>query len=523
MQSKLILCFVLAMFAVVFMTCNADAAAYKYRMRKQICQIEDNCPTAGGGSSSGGGGGDITPPTVLGFSPADGAADVWSMANLVLTFSEVAAKGASGDITIRKSLDDSIVETISVAGSGVVVDGTRVTINPAGDLVAGNDYYVNIAPGAFEDASGNPFAGISDDSTWNFSVPATWPVAIQSLPAAQSLATFESGGNAYVLMGRWQTGPDTWRLYKFDVAIEQLVELQQETIPSCNETSIWEVFEHGGATYGLLSIHGWPGVDVNDRLYKFDPGTEQMVLVQQISNGSINKEWTSFVVDGVVYAHSSDYCTVGGCMAWVNWTKLWQFDPSMNAGEGGFNLKQTLVSDNGAIMLKAFHGGGKTYLAICRHTTLSDTLHLFDEVTGTFGASIQTLSPMYASFSVMYVDGKTYLAAEESSLMLYLYDAALNSGQGGLELVQNLAWARGGRGDFFMDGVKTMYIHNTGIYEYDPSLNGGKGGLALAMAFSGGNPPIYSIMKTFVANGKTYFLAGIGPTSSDYSYLYRYN
>jgi hypothetical protein len=43
------------------------------------------------------------------------------------------------------------------------------------------------------------------------------------------------------------------------------------------------------------------------------------------------------------------------------------------------------------------------------------------------------------------------------------------------------------------------------------------------MAFSGGNPPAYSSMKVFEAGGKTYFLAGIGPNSSDYSYLYRYN
>ncbi|MDP7566335.1 MAG: Ig-like domain-containing protein, partial [Candidatus Marinimicrobia bacterium] len=56
---------------------------------------------------------DITAPTVSTYSPADGATGVSLTANLVLTFSENVSVG-SGNITIKKSSNNSTVETINV-------------------------------------------------------------------------------------------------------------------------------------------------------------------------------------------------------------------------------------------------------------------------------------------------------------------------------------------------------------------------------------------------------------------------
>ena len=56
---------------------------------------------------------EVTAPTILGLSPSDGATGVPIYTNLVLTFSEVVHRG-SGNITIKKSSDNSIVETISI-------------------------------------------------------------------------------------------------------------------------------------------------------------------------------------------------------------------------------------------------------------------------------------------------------------------------------------------------------------------------------------------------------------------------
>ena len=44
------------------------------------------------------------------------------------------------------------------------------TINPTADLVAGKNYAIQIAPTAVKDASGNFYAGIANNTTWNFSV-----------------------------------------------------------------------------------------------------------------------------------------------------------------------------------------------------------------------------------------------------------------------------------------------------------------------------------------------------------------
>ena len=109
---------------------------------------------------------DTTPPTVINMSPANGGTGVSVTSNLVLTFSESVAKGA-GNILIKKSSDDSTVQTIDVTSSAVSISGSVVTINPA-DLTSSTGYHVTIPSTAFKDLSNNAFAGISGNSTWNF-------------------------------------------------------------------------------------------------------------------------------------------------------------------------------------------------------------------------------------------------------------------------------------------------------------------------------------------------------------------
>ena len=112
---------------------------------------------------------DTTNPTLSSSSPADGATGVAVDANIVLTFSE-AVDVESGNITLKKSTDDSTVETIDVTGSLVTGTGTTtITINPSADLALSTNYYLNIAATAFDDSSGNSYAGISNATTLNFS------------------------------------------------------------------------------------------------------------------------------------------------------------------------------------------------------------------------------------------------------------------------------------------------------------------------------------------------------------------
>tara|TARA_B110000285_G_scaffold161738_1_gene180657 strand:+ start:299 stop:6547 length:6249 start_codon:yes stop_codon:yes gene_type:complete len=101
------------------------------------------------------------------FSPVDGAVEVAPDGNLTVTFDEAIAIG-SGNITI-KNLDAPSEIAIPVSDAQVTVYGTVLTINPATDLDPNTNYAVQIAATAIDDLAGNSFAGITDDTTWNFS------------------------------------------------------------------------------------------------------------------------------------------------------------------------------------------------------------------------------------------------------------------------------------------------------------------------------------------------------------------
>jgi len=105
---------------------------------------------------------DTTAPTISTLSPSDGATGVSATANLILTF-DAAVDVETGNITIKKSSDDSIVETIDVTSGLVTGTGTTtITINPSTTLSSLTSYYVQIDATAFDDAAGNSYAGISD-------------------------------------------------------------------------------------------------------------------------------------------------------------------------------------------------------------------------------------------------------------------------------------------------------------------------------------------------------------------------
>lgn len=111
---------------------------------------------------------DVTAPTVSTLSPVDGATSVAVDTDLVIAFSEN-VDVESGDIVIYKASDNTMVETIDVTSGQVTGTGSdTITINPTSDLSGGTDYYVQIDAAAFDDASSNSFAGISDSTTWNF-------------------------------------------------------------------------------------------------------------------------------------------------------------------------------------------------------------------------------------------------------------------------------------------------------------------------------------------------------------------
>lgn len=111
--------------------------------------------------------GDFTPPSVASFSPADGGSQVALDSQLVITFNEGVQTG-SGHLYIKKASDGSTIESIDVASGAVHIVGTAVMIDRAVGMTETTGYYVEVSPGAFEDLSGHPFAGVSGEAAWNF-------------------------------------------------------------------------------------------------------------------------------------------------------------------------------------------------------------------------------------------------------------------------------------------------------------------------------------------------------------------
>jgi len=103
-------------------------------------------------------------PKLSNTSPTDNATDISINTNLVATFDK-AVVANSGDIVIKKSTDDELVE--SIGATEVSIDGAVVTITPS-SLAFNTEYYILIDADAFEDGDDNFYAGIADATSWSF-------------------------------------------------------------------------------------------------------------------------------------------------------------------------------------------------------------------------------------------------------------------------------------------------------------------------------------------------------------------
>ena len=107
---------------------------------------------------------DLVPPTVTTLVPANGAANTAVNLSASITFNEDVVKG-SGNIVLKKSSDNTVVRTIAVNDAALTGRTLSVTLN---NLQVNTAYYLEVAAGAVTDLEGNPFAGISNNSTWAF-------------------------------------------------------------------------------------------------------------------------------------------------------------------------------------------------------------------------------------------------------------------------------------------------------------------------------------------------------------------
>ncbi|WP_254564241.1 putative Ig domain-containing protein, partial [Oscillatoria sp. HE19RPO] len=123
---------------------------------------------------------ETTAPTLTTLTPTDNATNVPVGSNLVLEFNEPINPG-TGNITIKNASDNSVVETIAITAANVTISGNTVTINPTNNLQGGTGYYLAIDATAIQDAAGNPYSGISDSTTWNFTTADAAPTVATAI------------------------------------------------------------------------------------------------------------------------------------------------------------------------------------------------------------------------------------------------------------------------------------------------------------------------------------------------------
>lgn len=145
---------------------------------------------------------DSTAPTISSVSPLDNAVDVALEANLTATFSEPIIFNSAVDIKLRRSSDDSIVQSFTEAdiGAGISISGAVLTIDPEDALDVGVEHYVTIGATSLLDVAANFFAGIAAKTVWSFTATAT-----DSQIAWKALAT-STAGTASINYGTLKVG-----------------------------------------------------------------------------------------------------------------------------------------------------------------------------------------------------------------------------------------------------------------------------------------------------------------------------
>lgn len=106
---------------------------------------------------------DATPPTLVSFTPPNGAIDIPTTVTLSATFSENVIRG-TGYVELKRLSDGSRFDTIRVENPALIINGNKVSTNVT-NLANSTAYYVEVQPGALTDLAGNPFAGISGPAT----------------------------------------------------------------------------------------------------------------------------------------------------------------------------------------------------------------------------------------------------------------------------------------------------------------------------------------------------------------------
>lgn len=112
---------------------------------------------------------DLVAPLAVALSPADDAVNVPVAGTFSITFNEDVQLSTTGMIEVFTAAG-TLIESFASGSAQITVNGDEITFSTTNPLTENTSYYVHITPGFIEDLSGNDFAGITTNTSWNFTV-----------------------------------------------------------------------------------------------------------------------------------------------------------------------------------------------------------------------------------------------------------------------------------------------------------------------------------------------------------------
>lgn len=109
---------------------------------------------------------DLTPPSIIGTTPAFGVSDVDPETVLTIQFNEYVVLNG-GTISIFRDIGSQQLMNFDLTAFNTTIDKATVTITVPEDLPENEDVYIKFATNVFADTAGNAFAGITD-KRWKF-------------------------------------------------------------------------------------------------------------------------------------------------------------------------------------------------------------------------------------------------------------------------------------------------------------------------------------------------------------------
>jgi gliding motility-associated-like protein len=124
-------------------------------------------------------------PVLVSQNPTNSTLKVDPKLTISLNF-DVNVQVGTGNILIKKTADDSLIESIDVTGGNITIKNNVVQINPTADLPQKTEMYVLVPIGAIKDLSANSWTGYNNKTDWTFTTDDTTPPTLTTIDSADN-------------------------------------------------------------------------------------------------------------------------------------------------------------------------------------------------------------------------------------------------------------------------------------------------------------------------------------------------